>query len=97
MGKKSQTDESISWNAPSGRWALALAVAACARGALPGFKLGDPGIMTAVWPRFWTVYNALPEPGKIRREENAAAEKKRRRIITGAVAELPPENRDDDE
>lgn len=97
LRKKSQVNETVSWNAPSGRWALALAVAACARGALPGFKLGDPGIMTAVWPRFWTVYNALPEPGKIRREENAAAEKKRRRIITGAVAELPPENRDDDE
>lgn len=94
--KKSQTDESISWNAPSGRWALALAVAACARGALPGFKLGDPGIMTTVWPRFWTVYNSLPEPRIHRAVEDAIPEKKRRRVVTGAVAEIPPEKWDDE-
>jgi hypothetical protein len=47
------------WTAPSPVWAMAYALAAFAR---PQLKLANPGIMTALYPRFWALYNALPEP-----------------------------------
>lgn len=84
------------WNAPSPVWALALAVAACAHGPRTGFKLGNPGIITALYPAFWALYNGLPEPRSQRPAEKPApvAAPRRRRVITNAVAVLP-EPRDD--
>lgn len=84
------------WNAPTPVWALALAVAACAHGARTGFKLGNPGIITALYPAFWALYNGLPEPRMQRQaEKDAPAAPRRRRVITNAIAVLP-EPRDED-
>ncbi|WP_299393774.1 3-phosphoshikimate 1-carboxyvinyltransferase [uncultured Desulfovibrio sp.] len=84
------------WNAPTPVWAMALAVAACAHGARTGFKLGNPGIITGLYPAFWALYNGLPEPRMQRpAEKTAPAAPKRRRVITNAIAVLP-EPRDED-
>ena len=92
--KKEQSSPRAGWNAPDPVWAMALAVAACAR---PHQKLGNPGIMTGLYPPFWALYNTLPEPA-IRRAAvtEAPAAAPRRRIITGAVA-VPPELKDEDD
>ncbi|MDR2695302.1 MAG: 3-phosphoshikimate 1-carboxyvinyltransferase, partial [Deltaproteobacteria bacterium] len=47
------------WTAPSPAWAMAYALAAFAR---PRLTLANPGIMTALYPHFWALYNALPAP-----------------------------------
>ena len=92
--KKEQSGVRTGWNAPDPVWAMALALAACAS---PHQKLGNPGIMTGLYPPFWALYNTLPEPA-VRRA--AAPETQtpapRRRIITGAVA-VPPELKDEDD
>ena len=46
------------WTAPSPAWAMAYALAAFAR---PRLTLANPGIMTVLYPRFWALYNALPD------------------------------------
>ena len=51
--------DAIPWTAPSPAWAMAYALAAFAR---PRLKLANPGVMTTLYPRFWSLYNALPEP-----------------------------------
>ncbi len=38
---------------------LALALCAFAR---PRLTLADPGVITALWPQFWALYNSLPDP-----------------------------------
>lgn len=82
------------WNAPSAEWAMALALAACVRPAENGFRLGNPGVITGLWPGFWAFYNGLPNPKQpVRREEPAA--KSRRRIITNDIA-IPPEITNED-
>lgn len=87
------------WNAPSPAWALALAVAACARPRrCLGFRLGNPGIVTALFPAFWSLYNGLPSPTLERRDTpEAPAPRERRRIRTTAQAVLPemPETEED--
>lgn len=85
------------YNAPSALWALAFALAALGRGAPKGLSLGNPGIMTNLWPAFWAFYNGLPAPQPKGQDQPAPqkAEKKRRRIITSAVA-VPPEIREED-
>lgn len=77
------------WNAPNPVWALALALAACARDKRP-VRLGNPGIITTLYPAFWTLYNGLPAP-KMEREPAPAApaQRQRRRIITSALADIP--------
>ena len=50
--------------------------------------------MTGLYPAFWSLYNALPEPA-LRRPEPSAEPPARRRVITGSVA-VPPEIREDD-
>ncbi len=47
------------WTAPTPSWALALALGAFLR---PHLKLGNPGIVSARMPDFWTLYNSLPVP-----------------------------------
>lgn len=91
LQKREQSGPGAVWNAPSPAWALALALAACAS---PHQKLGNPGIMTGLYPAFWSLYNALPEPA-LRRPEPSAEPPARRRVITGSVA-VPPEIREDD-
>ena len=92
--KKEQYGPKTGWNAPDPVWAMALALTACAS---PHQKLGNPGIMTGLYPPFWALYNTLPEPA-IRRAAapEAPAAAPRRRIITGAVA-VPPELKDEDD
>lgn len=85
------------WNAPTTAWAMAVAAAACARPGKAGFHLGNPGILTTIWPYFWACYNGLPTPSLTRRaeaEENPPV-KNRRRILTNSVA-IPPEIREED-
>ena len=88
----SQLNAASAWNAPSPVWALALALTACARDARgQGFRLGNPGVMTGLYPAFWALYNALPEPAAKRPVSGEApTAPARRRIITSAVA-VPPE------
>lgn len=90
--KTAQESLATAWNAPTPAWALGLALAACAK---PHLKLGNPGIMTGLYPAFWSLYNGLPEPS-VRRTaaEETATAPARRRIITKAVA-VPPELKDE--
>lgn len=76
------------YNAPNAAFAMALALAAMGAKKAPGARLGNPGIMTTLWPGFWSFYNGLPEPGQKRRED-APPPKTRRRIRTAAEAILP--------
>lgn len=86
----------LAWNAPTAAWAMAYAVAACARQAKQGWPLGNPGIITGIWPQFWSLYNSLPNPQLKKTEcREIPASKPRRRIKTGAMAVLP-EIRDED-
>lgn len=84
------------WTAPSPAYALAYALAACARPA-QGFGLVNPGIITELYPAFWAIYNSLPEPAQKKAapagEESAP---RRRRVRTQANAALP-DARDDEE
>ena len=88
----SQLNAASAWNAPSPVWALALALTACARDTRgQGFRLGNPGVMTGLYPAFWALYNALPEPAAKRPVSGETpTAPARRRIITSAVA-VPPE------
>ncbi|GHU92065.1 hypothetical protein AGMMS49925_09260 [Deltaproteobacteria bacterium] len=75
------------WNTPTPLWALALALAACAR---PHIKLGNPGIVTDLYPAFWALYNALPAPAaKAADARPAADERVRRRVTTDIAAHIP--------
>lgn len=86
----------LAWNAPSPAWALALALAACSRkDKTSGWRLGNPGIITELWPHFWAFYNSLPDPKPKKAEESKPAPKQRRRIMTDAVA-VPPEIKAED-
>lgn len=76
------------WSAPNPSWAMALALAAYGRRAL---KLGNPGVMTSLYPSFWSFYNSLPNPARKKMDvahdttENAPSADKpvRRRIVAG--------------
>lgn len=95
LHKASQSANNV-WNAPSPAWALALALAACARDARStGFKLGNPGIMMGLYPAFWALYNSLPEPALKRPQPDQAPAPVRRRIRTNAIA-VPPEMPDEE-
>ena len=87
------------WNAPTASWALALALAACARPErCLGFRLGNPGVLTSLYPGFWALYNGLPRPSARQREEAEPAPQRRehRRIRTATMAVLPPEQEGDE-
>ena len=91
--KNEQSGVKAGWNAPSPVWAMAFALAACAK---QHQKLGNPGVMTGLYPAFWALYNALPEPPQRRAAAEAApAAPARRRIITSVVA-VPPELKEED-
>ena len=83
----------VLWNAPSPTWAMALALAALARKG-EGFKLGNPGVITGLWPKFWSVYNSLPGNQEKPKKDSAhqdAETPRRRRIISGKIASPPRE------
>lgn len=84
----------LPWNAPTPSWAMAYALAACSRPMDARFSLGNPGIITELWPSFWAFYNSLPEPALKRQATPEKTEVKRRRILTDAIA-TPPEIRED--
>lgn len=46
------------WFAPSPFFGIALGLMAWMR---PGISLENPGDITDLWPRYWTLYNSLPE------------------------------------
>ena len=79
------------WTAPEPGWALAYALAACRRPKSrgQGFALGNPGIMTALYPAFWALYNGLPEPASKKPAKDAPEPVRRRRVRTTAEAVLP--------
>lgn len=85
-----ETPHSI-WIAPSAPWAAALAVAACARPVTSGFRLGNPYIMSGLFPGFWNGYNNLPSFRPAKEEEVH----KHRRIRTNVTAVLPEIDEDD--
>ena len=93
-GKLVSSDEIIpgTWVAPSAQWAMAYALCAFLR---PNLHLSNPGVMTSVFPPFWTMYNTLPNPvlkRKQEKEETDDAKPARRRVIArGVYGELPPE------
>lgn len=74
----------LSFQAPSAWWGLGLALLSMAR---PNMVLRNPGELTSLWPRFWTLYRGLPEPGMEKREENPKESatdhgaRKKRRIV----------------
>jgi 5-enolpyruvylshikimate-3-phosphate synthase len=71
------------WTAPTPAWAMSLALCAFAR---PRLVLANPGVMTGLYPRFWTLYNALHAP-----EERPAERRREER----EEREEPEERRDD--
>ena len=81
----------VQWIAPTPEWAMAFALTAFAR-KKEGFKLGNSGIITEIWPKFWALYNALPLVHfEQTTTETHAEQKKRRRIVTDAQAKIPPQ------
>ncbi|MBQ7457375.1 MAG: hypothetical protein IJS54_07210 [Desulfovibrio sp.] len=78
----------VQWNAPTAEWAMAYALAATCR-TNQGFKLGNPGVMTHLWPKFWGLYNNLPgsEPKKA---PQPLEKPKKRRIVLDHTATVPP-------
>ena len=92
-GKLSSSDNVIpgTWVAPSAQWAMAYALCAFLR---PNLHLSNPGVLTGLFPPFWTMYNTLPRPVLKRRVEQETEDAKpaRRRVIAqGVYGELPAE------
>ncbi|HAS90541.1 MAG TPA: 5-enolpyruvylshikimate-3-phosphate synthase, partial [Desulfovibrio sp.] len=46
------------WSAPTPFFGIALGLMAWMR---PGISMENPGDITDLWPRYWTLYNSLPE------------------------------------
>jgi 5-enolpyruvylshikimate-3-phosphate synthase len=53
------SDWDAPWRSPSPEWSLAYALAAYLK---PGLKLDNPGSLSELMPRFWSLYNGLPKP-----------------------------------
>ncbi len=70
------------WTAPSPFFGMALGLLAWIR---PGLSIENPGEITSHWPRFWTLYNGLPEvtsliPPKKEKKDDSKSNRKRVRI-----------------
>ncbi|OEU70648.1 MAG: 5-enolpyruvylshikimate-3-phosphate synthase [Desulfovibrio sp. S3730MH75] len=76
---KIQWDEA--WNAPTPYFGIALGLMAYIR---PGLSIQNPGDLTDLWPRYWTLYNSLPEIDGLKdpqvKDVEDDAKSKRRRI-----------------
>ncbi|WP_027369972.1 chorismate mutase [Desulfovermiculus halophilus] len=76
--------EDLAVTAPNACWSLGLALMALA-GAKVSIK--NPGVLTSLWPQFWTLYKNLPRPrakslaGEDKKEESGHGPKRRRRIV----------------
>ena len=70
------------WTSPGPYFTLGLALAAF---KAPGIAVDNPGSLAGLWPRFWTVYNALPSgrarPRPARREDSHAGARAGRRVL----------------
>lgn len=53
------SDWDAPWRSPAPEWSLAYALAAYLK---PGLKLDNPGSVSELMPRFWSLYNGLPKP-----------------------------------
>ncbi|MDR1124627.1 MAG: chorismate mutase [Deltaproteobacteria bacterium] len=71
------------WNSPGPYWTLALSLGAFFRSNL---KLSNPDGVINLFPGYWGLYNALPEPG---RKAVKVLKAPRRRIVT-QVTVTPP-------
>ena len=71
---------------------MSLALAATQRKG-EGFKLGNAGIITEIWPKFWAVYNDLQgsKMTAAKASQDTPQAPRRRRILTDALAEVPRE------
>ncbi|WP_291325049.1 chorismate mutase [Desulfovibrio sp. UCD-KL4C] len=69
------------WSAPTPYFGIALGLMAWIR---PGLSLQNPGDITELWPRYWTLYNSLPEIDGLKdpeiKDRNDDAKSNRRRI-----------------
>lgn len=70
---------------------MALALGAFLR---PNLRLGNPGVLTDLFPAFWTLYNTLPTPelGRKKAEPVDVKPARRRIIAQGVYGDLPPES-----
>lgn len=81
---RGRQQEGLSVTAPNAFWCLGLALTALS-GAEVSVK--NPGVLTSLWPQFWSLYKELPRPGaKVmsragKKEEENNAPKRRRRIV----------------
>ncbi|MDD4731060.1 MAG: chorismate mutase [Desulfovibrio sp.] len=70
-----------SWASPSPYFCLAAALTSFLR---PGIAIENPGMLTALWPQFWNLFNTLPSGRmKPKAPEPEHDEPKRRRIKIG--------------
>lgn len=67
------------WSAPTPFFGIALGLMAWMR---PGISIENPGEMNDLWPRYWTLYNSLPEINGLKAPEVKKRDesKTRRRI-----------------
>lgn len=70
------------WTAPSPFFGMALGLLAWIR---PGIAIDNPGEISSHWPRFWNLYNSLPEvtsliPPKREKQDDPKSNRKRVRI-----------------
>ena len=77
-GRMAEAGAITPWLAPTAAWGLAYACLSMAR---PGLALANPGGVTELLPRFWNLYNTLPEPP--------------RDVLLVAPAPMDEENADD--
>jgi 3-phosphoshikimate 1-carboxyvinyltransferase len=81
--RAAQDSGPVTIQVPSPWWGLGLSLL-CLAG--PKLVLQNPGELTSLWPRYWTLYRGLPKPSLEKRdtspkEQTADASRKRRRIV----------------
>ncbi|WP_027720412.1 chorismate mutase [Maridesulfovibrio zosterae] len=70
------------WSAPNSFFGIALGLLAWMR---PGISIENPGDLTDLWPRYWTLYNSLPEINglkdpEVKKEDDSKSNRKRIKI-----------------
>ncbi|MBQ7618385.1 MAG: hypothetical protein IJS50_05870, partial [Desulfovibrio sp.] len=93
LSAKQEETGPIQWNAPSATWAMAYALAALVR-PKEGFKLGNPGVITEIWPKFWSIYNRLQGPRPEDLKKSSQDQVTRRRFIAPTPIKLTEEQED---
>ena len=72
---------------------MAYALAALVR-PKEGFKLGNPGVITEIWPKFWSIYNRLQGPRPEDLKKSSQDQVTRRRFIAPTPIKLTEEQED---